>query len=79
MFLTDRAVDPVRAAMVALTPPHGWLRTRYPRLPGTPLRAGWHAMRVLNYLLAKLVRLIATSRSHTQGQRDQSDDIDHGH
>ena len=38
MFLTDRAGDPVRAAVVALTPPHGWLRRRYPRLPGTPVK-----------------------------------------
>jgi hypothetical protein len=79
MFLTDRAGDPFRAAMVALTPPHGWLRTRYPRLPGTPLRTTWHAMRVLKYLLAKLFRLIATSRSHAQGQWGRSGEIDQGH
>jgi len=79
MFLTDRAGDPVRAAMVALTPPRGWLRSRYPRLPGTPLRAAWHAMRVLNYLLAKVVRLVATSRSHAPGQQGQSGDADHEH
>lgn len=66
MFLTDRAGDPVRAAIVALTPPRGWLRLRYPWLPGTPLRAAWHATRVLHYLLAKLVRL-ATGRSHVHG------------
>jgi hypothetical protein len=60
MFLTDRAGDPLRAAMVALSPPHGWLRTRYPRLPGTPIRTAWHAVRVLNYLLAKMLRLIAS-------------------
>lgn len=64
MFLTDRAGDPVRAAVIALTPPHGWLRTRYPRLPGTAVRAAWHTTRVLNYLLAKVVRLAATGRSH---------------
>jgi len=68
MFLTDRAGDPVRAAVVALTPPHGWLRTRYPRVPGTPVRAAWHATRVLRYLLAKLVRLVTTGRTHTHAQ-----------
>lgn len=67
MFLTDRAGDPLRAALVALTPPHGWLRTRYPRLPGTPVRAAWHTTRVLHYLLTKLVRLVATGRSHSHG------------
>ncbi len=68
MFLTDRPGDPVRAAVVALTPPHGWLRTRYPRVPGTPVRAAWHATRVLRYLLAKLVRLVTTGRTHTLAQ-----------
>jgi len=78
MFLTDRAGDPVRAAAVALTPPPGWLRTRYPRLPGTPFRAVWHATRVVQYVLAKLFRIVAVGRRTTNDHQDhQEDGLDH--
>lgn len=80
MFLTDRAGDPVRAAFVALTPPQGWLQLRYPRLPGTTVRAAWHTTRVLHYLLSKIARL-ATGRSHVHSLPDGTAHVggtDHG-
>ena len=57
MLLTDQSINVFRAALIALSPPREWLRARYPSLPGTSLRAAWHAGRVFRYLLGKALAL----------------------